>query len=297
MASQKNPNQIVRKDGKNCFVEVMSSAFDIGKVLMNFVSYNTENQTGSKITANISIYLSFDEFYRLCHDITVTRSIIKEILTMAEAAKREGKRYAPQKVLCMGGRSAASLAAAGVSRADGKSLSRQMKICAGEKLPIILSAESGPGEQSDKGLIVPKYQQPEQRVMIGFTYETIEELMLITKAHVDAYISAKYTYLAFHPEEKSAYSKNESKSTAHSSPAPQTSSDYYHQEAVPSLEPVPYYQPEPQPAPQAAPSGYGQYVEQAPHQSAPNTYGSTDNYDVPPIDMDIFNAMSGNIDF
>ncbi len=274
MANNNNNNQIIRKDGKNCFVEVMNDAFNIGKVLFNFVSYNTANQAGSKITASIAVYLSFDEFYRICHDITVTKTILKEIYNMSEAAKKEGKTFAPQKVLCMGGRSAKSLANANKSRPDGMSLSRQMKIGMGNKLPVILSAESGPGEQNDKGLIVPRYQQPEQRVMVGFTYETIEELFLIVKAHLDAYLASKYVYLALHPEEQPTQDTRLNRS---SQKAQQGSSSV----SCADTPPVDNYN--------AVPNSYS-------HNNPPAASLPNEN-ELPPVDIDLFNAMSDQLFF
>lgn len=210
MASQKNAQQIIRKDGSNCFVEVMSTSFEIEKVLFNFYTYDTSAQAGSRLKNGINIYMSFDEFYRICHDITVTRALISEVLKMAQDAKAAGKNYAPTKIIHQGGRSAASLKAAGQGRPDNMSLARQLKIQAGSKYPIILIAESGPGEQDAKGLIVPRYSQPECKVTIPFTFESIKELFLITKAHVDAFIAAQYTYRAFHPEENQKYQKGNS---------------------------------------------------------------------------------------
>lgn len=210
MASQKNPLQIVRKDGKNCFVEVMSDSFPIDKVHFNFITYDMNAAAGNKITNQVNIYMSFEEFYRVCHDITVSKALLNEIIKMAQDAKNEGKSWTPSKVICIGGRSAESLAKANQARADGMCLSRQLKIQAGNKLPVVLIAESGPGRQDAKGLIVPSYQQPEQRVLIPFTYESIKELFLISKAHLDAFITAKYTYKMFHPEEnESGYQRNQ----------------------------------------------------------------------------------------
>lgn len=201
MAAQKNLQQIIRKDGSNCFVEVMSSAFEIEKVLFNFYTYDTSAQVGSRLQNGVNIYISFDEFYRLCNDIAVTQSLLRDILKMARDAKAAGNNFVPPKTIQQGGRSAASLAKSGQARPDNMSLARQLKIQSGTKYPVLLIAESGPGEQDQKGLIVPRYRQPECKVTIPFTYDGIKELFLVTKAHVDAYLAAKYTYRLFHPEE------------------------------------------------------------------------------------------------
>ena len=226
MASQqKNTQQIVRKDGNSCFVGVMNTSFEIEKVLFNFYTYDTSAQAGSRLKNGINIYMSFDEFYRICHDITISKALINEVLKMAQDAKAAGKTYAPQKIIHQGGRSAASLNASGQGRPDNMSLARQLKIQAGSKYPILLIAESGPGEQDAKGLIVPRYQQPECKVTIPFTHESLKELFLTTKAHVDAFIAAQYTYRMFHPEEnpqKQQYQKGNGQNYNNSSSAPTT---------------------------------------------------------------------------
>lgn len=191
MAKYDNPSQIVRKDGKNCFVEVLSDSFAINRVRFNFCTYDMSAASGSRITSTISIFLPFDEFYRIYNDIAVTRVLLSTLAANLEAAKKSGS-YPVPIILNMGGRSVSSLANSGAARPDGMALSRQMKLMAGDKFPVLLQAESGPGEQNEKGLIVPRYKTPEQKVMIPFTYETIKELFLITKAHVDAYITSRY---------------------------------------------------------------------------------------------------------
>lgn len=191
MAKYENPSQIIRKDGKNCFVEVLSDSFSINRVRFNFCTYDLSAATGSRITSSISIFLPFDEFYRICHDMTVSCILLQTIKKNVDAAKASGT-YPTPITLNMGGRSARSLAASGTPRPDGMSLSRQLKLIGGDRFPVLLQAECGPGEQNEKGLIVPRYKTPEQRVLIPFTYETIKELFLIVKAHVDAYIVSRY---------------------------------------------------------------------------------------------------------
>ena len=52
---RKNKNQIIRFDGKNVFMEVMNSAFEIGKVQINFVEYDL---TLEKIIGRSKIFQS-----------------------------------------------------------------------------------------------------------------------------------------------------------------------------------------------------------------------------------------------
>ncbi len=201
MAREKNINQIVRKDGKNCFVEIMSSAFEIDKVLLNFYNYNMDMPANNRRSAGVSIYLSFDEFYRICYDATMNYRLVKLLNDSFVKMKETGAKYPEPITLYMGGKTASSLQKAGKARPDGKSLSRQLQIVRGMKYPIVLQALSGPGEENEKGLIVPKYNfsNAEEVVKIPLTQDAFEEMLLITKAHMDAYIAAKYNYRLMNP--------------------------------------------------------------------------------------------------
>lgn len=201
MAREKNINQIVRKDGKNCFVEIMSTGFEIEKVLLNFYNYDMSQPANYRRSPGISIYLSFDEFYRICYDATVNYRLVKLLNDSLTKMKETGAKYAEPISLYIGGRTAEALQAAGRARPDGMSLSRQLQIVRGTKYPIILQALSGPGQKNEKGLIVPRYNftNAEEIVKIPLTQDAFEEMLLVTKAHIDAYISAKYTYRLMNP--------------------------------------------------------------------------------------------------
>ena len=93
----------------------------------------------------------------------------------------------------LGGTSAKILAKRSKARADGKSLSRTAQLVCGNKSDLLFVANSGPGETNTKGLIVPKFgSNPENHVAVSMTFESFSELLLITKAHYMAWLSAKY---------------------------------------------------------------------------------------------------------
>ena len=93
----------------------------------------------------------------------------------------------------MGGRSAEKLKQFNKERTDGMSLSRCFRISIGRKTEVALTADSGPGETDAKGLIVPRYKgKPENHVAIGMRFDDFSELMLMTKAHFDAWLTARY---------------------------------------------------------------------------------------------------------
>ena len=85
MARERNYRQIIRIDGKNVFVEAMNSAFKIGKIQLNFCSYDAKS---NKMTANIPIYLSFEEFFSLKQDVVSGR-----LAKLAEVEKAKGSKY------------------------------------------------------------------------------------------------------------------------------------------------------------------------------------------------------------
>ena len=185
MSDNYNKTQIVRKDARNCFVESLSDSFGIGKVHFNFATYDLSKPKGQRQTNNIGIYLAVDEFLELCRKLECG-----ELKFIAGNKKKNGDSTPIYQSL--GGTSAERLKAIGRTRTDGKSLSRTMQLTCGNN-GFLLVADSGPGETDSKGLIVPKFGgKPENHVVISMTFETLSELLLITKAHYNAWLCAFY---------------------------------------------------------------------------------------------------------
>lgn len=93
----------------------------------------------------------------------------------------------------LGGTSVQKLAEQGRSRMDGKSLSRTVQLLCGSKSDFLLAADSGPGDTTEKGLIVPRFgNKPENHVAVSMTFEAFSGLMLMTKAHYDAWLASWY---------------------------------------------------------------------------------------------------------
>ena len=106
--------------------------------------------------------------------------------------KKQNKDESPL-YQCLGGTSSEKLAQQGRSRADGQSLSRTAQLVPGRASDFLFAASSGPGETNDKGLIVPRFgKNPENHVAVSMTFETLSELLLITKTHYEAWLSAWY---------------------------------------------------------------------------------------------------------
>lgn len=186
MPDDRNQHQIIRKDARNCFVESLSDAFEIGKVHFAFATYDLSRPAGSRQTNSIHIYIAVDEFLELCRKLNSG-----ELRYMLQAKKKAGETTSLYQHL--GGTSAEKLAKQGRSRADGKSLSRTVQLLPGNKSDFLFVADSGPGETNAKGLIVPKFgNKPENHVAISMTMETLSQFFLLTQTHYQAWLTAWY---------------------------------------------------------------------------------------------------------
>lgn len=186
MSEERNNFQITRKDARNCFVESLWDAFEIGKIHLAFATYDLNRPAGQRQTNNIHIYIAADEFLELCRKLNCG-----ELRYMMQNKKKNNDSTPLYE--CLGGTSAEKLAAYGRSRPDGKSLSRTAKIVVGNKTGILFVADSGPGETTEKGLIVPKFgNKPENHVAVSMAFETLSELLLLTQAHYQAWLTSWY---------------------------------------------------------------------------------------------------------
>ena len=194
MSEERNQYQITRKDAKNCFVESLSDAFGIGKVHFNFASYDLNKPAGQRQTGMVSIYIDADEFLELCRKLTCG-----ELRYMVQSQKSAAS---PKTALyqSLGGTSAEKLKSQNRSRSDGKSLSRTLQILTGNKTDLLLVADSGPGETTEKGLIVPKFgNKPENHITVSMSLDVFGELLLITKTHYESWLSAWYAQRMSNP--------------------------------------------------------------------------------------------------
>lgn len=188
MVRQKNFAQVIRIDGRNCFVEALDSAFGIEKVQLNFVSYDEKT---NKQTAIIPFYLNFSEWMALEADVLSGR-----IASLADVERAKGAKF-PQAIYTkQGGISAANLKKRGQEREDGMSLSRQFKIIPGSKRPFMIQGEQGKGEENEQGLIVSRYGgKPDDRVMVAMGGDELKQLVLMVGSKIRAYMAAQYVYM------------------------------------------------------------------------------------------------------
>ena len=161
--------QIIKKDSKNCFVESLWDTFSRGKAHLCFASYDLSLDPGSRQTNKVNIYISIQEIFRLCMNISngimLSQLHDPNVSTIFET---------------MGGTSARLLQKYGNPRPDGKSLSRVLKIAKGRN-GFLMIADSGPGDEDEKGLIVPKFgNKPENHVVVSISWDGLCELLLMT---------------------------------------------------------------------------------------------------------------------
>lgn len=187
MSNEKQQEQqITRIDGRNCFVESLNDAFSFGRFHLNFVKYDLEKGKGSRQTDLIPIYLSVGEMYDLKRMLD-SGSLI-QLLKDAKAAKKTVRIFS-----YMGGTSADKLKASGNTRPDGKSVSRTATLTNGQKAQLMFCAESGPGEQSEKGLIVPKFiNGPEHKVLVAMSVANLTDIVYASIAHYEAFLTSQY---------------------------------------------------------------------------------------------------------
>ena len=139
MSDERNQNQIIRKDARNCFVESLSDAFDKGRAHFAFATYDLSKPVGHRQTNNIHIYISIPELLELCRKLSCG-----ELRYILQQKKQTGDSKPIQEWL--GGTSAEKLRQYGKARPDGKSLSRVCKLLVGQKTDFLLIADSGPGD-------------------------------------------------------------------------------------------------------------------------------------------------------
>ena len=184
---ERNKTQIIRIDARNCFVESKSDAFEIGKIHLEFATYDTSKPAGQRQTNNVNIYIDVPEFLCLAQEALIG-------MLHARARQQRTNNIEDSLYESLGGTSADRLTQRGNPRSDGKSLSRIFKIILGKKEDSYLFiADSGPGETNSTGLIVPKFgNTPENHVAVSMSWRSVNELMIMTKVNYEAWLAAKY---------------------------------------------------------------------------------------------------------
>lgn len=185
----KNPGQVDRFDGVNCFMEVMADALPLGKVFLNFCQYDKNSQKGNRIVKSVAIYLDVGRATVIAHQI-----LSGEAAKLSEKSRQtaaDAKSKYPEPILRVMGGSRASE----VHRPDNKDESRQLHIVPGNAKPWIILAEKGPGRSDSRGLIVPEYttgRGADAVIRIPMTDENFLRFAMDLKALFDLWVYEKF---------------------------------------------------------------------------------------------------------
>ena len=165
MNDDRNRSQIIRIDARNCFVESLNDAFEIGKAHFTFASYDLSKPSGQRQTNSIQIYIDMAEVLELCRKL-----VGGELRYLMQVKKKKWRQHAALSVPWwhFGGKSSQDT--------DGRV--RMGKACRGRRgssaavrSDFLFVADSGPGETNAKGLIVPRFgKNPENHVSVSMTF-------------------------------------------------------------------------------------------------------------------------------
>ena len=185
MAREVNIHQIIRFDGRNVFMEVMDSAFEIRKVMMNFKEYDLSKPQGQRFTKEVTIYMDIHEFERLAHDIKF-RFIDRDAHNARQQQKAGNYKYCKEIYTDMGGTTREALAKRNKSREDNKDESRLFKITPGDKMPWILTAERGAGKRLETGLIAPD-GKPDIIIRVPLSDDDFRKFAIVVDNEIQAW--------------------------------------------------------------------------------------------------------------
>lgn len=182
----KRQNQIIRKDGKDCLLDVNTQSFGIHKVQFVFSKYDMNRPAGSRTTSRIIIYLGFAEALEFAHSV-LDQTFSKKLVQAQKTFSETNKPWDKDVVISMGGTPKPK------NRTDGKAESRIMKAQLGTKKPVVLIASTGPGDVNEKGLIVPtKGARTEHSVMVTLSAEDIRQIALMVQTHIQSYLAYEH---------------------------------------------------------------------------------------------------------
>lgn len=167
---EKDPQQVLRIDGKNCFLEVMSSAFEIDKVRINFRQYDPNN--GNKQSNAIDIYMGYKDFDYMYAGVLDGGGDLFNQMNQSQYGV----------TIYRGGR-----------EENGNVIARELKIQYGQKYPFILIAEQGAGSKNKMGgySIIRGNNSAISKIQIPLTYNDLVHILISTNRALIAYQAAK----------------------------------------------------------------------------------------------------------
>ncbi len=167
----RNKNQIFKKYGKNCFMEILGPTPEFAKVTFHFVNFNGNTK---KITDEANHYISIPDmltFYRhVSHGLYVRNcEECKSHNQMAAIWKKQGGTPARN----------GSMATARII-----SMLPATKIKQGG---VIFKSEVGFGNEDKSGLIMMDYSKNVQNILVGMSYEDLYGMAEYIKMRLQAY--------------------------------------------------------------------------------------------------------------
>lgn len=192
-----NENQIIRIDGRNCFLEVTKGGFnlkksnDIGKVHLSVNAYDAETK---KMVTSILLYVDFDHWMELS-DLFDTGEYLN-LMQHSRERQIQGKYSYPSEFWIDNGRMIE----------DGNVYARMMKLSVGskkdkndhylpiEEQPIIVRGEITPGELSETGLVMPKRgAKPIKYTQVPVPQSQFKAMLKLVNMQIQAYYTASAT--------------------------------------------------------------------------------------------------------
>lgn len=180
-------SQIYRADGRNRFIEIMDSAFEIEKVVFNAIEYNDKMAQGSRIKQKLTFYLNFDDALLLIHQYKTGMLSYKAQQSLLQK-KNTGSKYASDVFDKLGGTRAGSPSN---KRTDGKPVSRRFKIQPGDKQPWVILMSEGAGETMKTGLIKP-VGRPDSNIFVPLSDDDFGKMLLMLEMRIQNFLQAKY---------------------------------------------------------------------------------------------------------
>lgn len=187
MKDTRDLEQVLRIDGKGCFVETMLTGLPYDKVMLGFKAYDRTASPGNRSKSDIAIFMDMYEAQRLSRDILSGRiSTLGKIAK--EKAKAEGKQYPSAVFENQGGTPAKRTA-------NGVAIARVFAILPGASQPWVLAAKQGKAHETPEGLIVMD-GKPDTTIRVPVSNEKLKEFALAIETVVRIWEQLRFVPVA-----------------------------------------------------------------------------------------------------
>lgn len=171
--------QIIRLDGRNMFIEVLSSMLGLEnpKIIINFVQYDKNKPKGKRIGTEIPIFIDLVEAKTFFY-LAANGGFNGYAKVALQKQKQGGYKFAAPVFSSLGGTTANTLKAQGRPRKDNGHEARVFELIPGNKQPWVLMAKRGKGKLHDTGLISLE-GRPDEYLQIGLSDFDFRKLGII----------------------------------------------------------------------------------------------------------------------